>query len=231
MNGATELPKNILEAIEGKDIDIVLDMGDGITWTINGEDIENPEAIDLSISNISKIPAKVINKVTGEKGFVTLSLKHNGDFGFKATLTIDLGKKNKNLYANLYYYNEKTKKTEFVGSCKIDKNGDADFLFTHASDYIIIIDKANHAKPQPKGTSTKDSITLRWAAVPSAEKYKVYKYINGKAIKVKETEKLGFKFTKLKPGKKYSYIVRAYVDGKWTTMKKSDIVTVTTKKK
>ena len=29
----------------------------------------------------------------------------------------------------------------------------------------------------------------------------------------------------------YSYIVRAYVDGKWTTMKKSDIVTVTTKKK
>ena len=39
MNGTTELPKKILETIKGKDVDIVLDMGNGFTWTINGNDV------------------------------------------------------------------------------------------------------------------------------------------------------------------------------------------------
>ena len=84
-------------------------------------------------------------------------------------------------------------------------------------------------KPIVKAVSGTNSVRLSWKAVPGAEKYAVYKYVNGKAVKVKETEKLAFKFSKLKPGKKYRYIVRAYIDGKWTTVKKSDIVTVKTK--
>ena len=84
-------------------------------------------------------------------------------------------------------------------------------------------------KPIVKAASGTNSVRLRWKAVPGAEKYAVYKYMNGKAVKVKETEKLAFKFSKLKSGKKYRYIVRAYIDGKWTTIKKSDIVTVKTK--
>ena len=79
-------------------------------------------------------------------------------------------------------------------------------------------------KPIVKAVSGTNSVRLSWKAVPGAEKYAVYKYVNGKAVKVKETEKLAFK-----PGKKYRYIVRAYIDGKWTTVKKSDIVTVKTK--
>ena len=34
---------------------------------------------------------------------------------------------------------------------------------------------------------------------------------------------------KISPDTEYKYIVRAYVDVKWTTMLKSDIVTVKTK--
>ena len=83
-------------------------------------------------------------------------------------------------------------------------------------------------KPIAKAASTENSIKLTWQAVPNAQKYAIYKYVDGKAVKLCETEKLAVKINKLTPDTEYQYIVRAYVDGKWTTMTKSDIVTVNT---
>lgn len=83
-------------------------------------------------------------------------------------------------------------------------------------------------KPIAKAASTENSIKLTWQAVPNAQKYAIYKYVDGKAVKLCETEKLAVKINKLAPDTEYQYIVRAYVDGKWTTMTKSDIVTVNT---
>ncbi|MGN0602995.1 MAG: hypothetical protein ACI4I2_03375 [Oscillospiraceae bacterium] len=141
MNGQTKVPQDILSDIAGKDIDLVLDMGDGITWTINGKDVTDPKDIDLNIKpNTDAIPVDVINNVTGEKESIQLSLSHNGEFGFTATLTIDLGASNNGFYANLFYYNPETGKLEFVDYSKID-GGKADLVFTHASDWAIVIDK------------------------------------------------------------------------------------------
>ncbi len=84
-------------------------------------------------------------------------------------------------------------------------------------------------KPITKATANKNSVKLRWQTVPDAEKYAIYKYFNGKAVKLAETKKLSVNIKGLKSGKKYQYIVRAYVGGKWTEAKKTDIVTVTTK--
>ena len=83
-------------------------------------------------------------------------------------------------------------------------------------------------KPIAKAASTENSIKLTWQAVPNAEKYAICKYVDGKAVKLCETEKLAVRINKLTPDTEYQYIVRAYVDGKWTTMTKSDIVTVNT---
>lgn len=83
-------------------------------------------------------------------------------------------------------------------------------------------------KPIAKAASTENSVKLTWQAVPNAEKYAIYKYVDGKAVKLCETEKLAVRINKLAPDTEYQYIVRAYVDGKWTTMTKSDIVTVNT---
>ncbi|MGN1136122.1 MAG: hypothetical protein ACI4SF_07875 [Oscillospiraceae bacterium] len=141
MNGQTKLPQEILSDISGRDIDLILDMGDGITWTINGNDVTDPNDIDFGVDiNTSDIPADVINNVTGEKNTIQISLKHNGEFGFTATLTIDLGASNNGFYANLFYYNPETGKLEFVDYSKID-GGKADLVFTHASDWAIVIDK------------------------------------------------------------------------------------------
>lgn len=84
-------------------------------------------------------------------------------------------------------------------------------------------------KPVVKAASTENSVRLTWEAVPNAEKYAVYKYVDGKTVKLCETEKLAVRINKLSPDTEYKYIVRAYVDGKWTAMMTSDIVTIKTK--
>ena len=84
-------------------------------------------------------------------------------------------------------------------------------------------------KPVVKAASTENSVRLTWKSVPNAEKYAVYKYVDGKAVKLCETEKLAVRINKLLPDTEYKYIVRAYVDGKWTAMMTSDIVTIKTK--
>ncbi len=84
-------------------------------------------------------------------------------------------------------------------------------------------------KPIVNAKSTETTVTLKWGKIDGAEKYAVYKYVNGKAKKIIETEKMAVKIKGLEPETEYSYIVRAYIDGEWTTMTKSDIITVETK--
>ncbi len=141
MNGTTKLPKDITSEIKGRDITLVLEMNGGITWTINGLDVTNPKNVDMRVSKGAKrIPVEVINNVTGESYTVQLSLAHNGDFGFTAVLTIDLGKKNNGLVANLLWYNEKTDELEHVDFDEI-QNGKAELMFTHASEWAVVIDE------------------------------------------------------------------------------------------
>lgn len=170
-----KVPKDILEIIKDKNIDVIFDLGNGITWKVNGNDIKNISGdIDLGVKlNTNTIPVDVINKVTGEKTSLQISLNHDGDFGFTATLTINLDSKNKGLYANLFYYNPKAeegKELEFICADEIDEKGNADLVFTHASDYTIVIDQTpmNVEEPEPdtptatapkKGTLLTDSKT------------------------------------------------------------------------
>ena len=73
--------------------------------------------------------------------------------------------------------------------------------------------KFHSPRKKPVSATLTESIT-GWKAVPGAEKYAVYKYVNVKATKLAEIEKTSVTIKKLKSGKTYSYIVRAYVDGK-----------------
>lgn len=145
MNGATTVPGNVIESIAGKDVTVVFDMGDGITWSINGLSVTTDNIADINFNvskNTSDIPVDVINNVTGERYSMTISIDYDGDFGFTAVLTINMEKKNTGLYANLFYYNEADGELEFICADEIDAEGNADLEFTHASDYTIVIDKA-----------------------------------------------------------------------------------------
>ena len=145
MNGTTVVPKDVIDSIKGKDTTLVLDMGNGLSWKIYGKDITDAAGdIDFDVTAGAdagkSIPVDVINNVTGERSSLNLTLAYDGEFGFTATLTVNIESKNAGLYANLFYYNEQTGELEFISAGQIDPEGNVELVFTHASDYTIVVD-------------------------------------------------------------------------------------------
>ena len=143
MNGSAVVPGDIFDSIKGKDITITFDMGNGIIWSVNGKNVTTDKADDIDFSvktGTNAIPVDIVNNITGECYSIQLSLSHEGEFGFTAILSINLGKDNAGLTANLYYYNESTGELEFVCAETVAEDGMVSLAFTHASDYAVVID-------------------------------------------------------------------------------------------
>lgn len=147
MNGSSVVPGDVFDRIRGKDITVEFDLGNGILWKVNGQSVEkgNVGDIDFTVRTgedaNDTIPLEIINNLTGERTFMNLSLAYEGDFGFKAILSLNVGAANAGLYANLFYYNEATKELEFLCAGEIGQDGVAELTFTHASEYTIVIDE------------------------------------------------------------------------------------------
>ena len=144
MNGSAVVPGNVLDEIKGEDVTIVFDMGNGITWSVNGQNITSDKIGDIDFSvtiGTTTIPTDVINNVTGERQSKQISLAYDGEFGFTAVLSINMEASNAGMYANLFYFNEKIGELEFICADEIAADGTAELTFIHASDYAIVIDK------------------------------------------------------------------------------------------
>lgn len=138
MNNVTKVPSTIFKDIEGKDVDLVFNMGRGIKWTVNGLSVTSHKNVDFDVTkNTRHIPSETVDKAEGSYK-KQISLDHRGSFGCAATLTYDIGAKYNGLYANIFYYNPKTEELELV-DCSLISGGKANFMFTHASDYLITV--------------------------------------------------------------------------------------------
>lgn len=140
MGNATVVPKTVLEAAKGKDIDIQLNMN-GYTWTINGKDILSKNLKDVNlevIMNTQNIPNSTIQKLAGDNPVKQLSLAHEGDFGFKASLTVKMGEEYAGRYGNLFYHDSAGKMT-FIDAGTIRPDGMVTLTFSHASDYVVVM--------------------------------------------------------------------------------------------
>jgi len=145
MNGNTEIDKKILESARGKDINVVLNMG-AYKWTINGRNVtaDDLQSINMEVKfGSDAIPADKLDRFGGDAR-KTISLSHEGDFGFAATLTLNVGEENFGKYANLYYYNKDDEDLEFLCYDTVKKNGEIDLIFTHASEYVAIMSDEMH---------------------------------------------------------------------------------------
>ena len=62
---------DILEKIKGMDVDVVIDLGNGIEWSFNGKDIPSdwqPKNLNFGVdTKKSNIPVDIINRTTVEK--------------------------------------------------------------------------------------------------------------------------------------------------------------------
>lgn len=146
--GSTKLDKEVFEELAGRDVTLEISLPGGVSWTVNGQDIpENTDLTDLDLGvtlDASTIPVSVVNTITGAVDTIQLSLKHDGEFGFTMILSAPLGETNAGYWANLYYYNTRTRALEFQSASKIATDGTASFPFSHASDYAIVIDTDSH---------------------------------------------------------------------------------------
>lgn len=140
MGDATVVPKGILEAAKGKDVDVVLQM-DGYFWTINGKDILSSNLKDINlkvIRNTEYIPSSRISQLAGTNPVEQITLEYEGDFGFTADLTMNIGSQYAGKTGNLYWHDSDGRMI-FMNAGAIDGAGNVTLGFSHASDYAIVI--------------------------------------------------------------------------------------------
>ena len=160
-HGSTKLDKEVFETLAGQDITLVIDLGDGLSWTVNGMDIpEDADFVDIDLGvtmNNDGIPVDLINAITGEHGSVQMTLAHDGAFGFTMTLTAPLGAENAGYWANLYHFDEDAGKMTFETAAPIGDDGSVSLPLSHASQYAIVIDDHNHGVVTLPFTDVSDS--------------------------------------------------------------------------
>ena len=139
------LYEETISSIRGQDIDVTLNMGDGIAWTINGRNILADEAngIDMGVkTDTGNIPEAIWEQAAGlsETGTVIgLSLAHDGPFDFQPVLTLRSYAAFGGCTATLFYYNAEAGRLEYISETTVTAAGEIIFPFSHASDYVIII--------------------------------------------------------------------------------------------
>ena len=144
MNGEDTVPADVFEAIEGQDITVTFDMGNGIVWTVNGMDVTAGGYTDINLGastgeGVTSIPAELITSLVEDRFCVELTLEYEGEFGFTAVMSVYVDTEKAGNNANLFYYNPETECMEFICSAPIKEDGTADLTFTHASDYVIVV--------------------------------------------------------------------------------------------
>jgi len=156
MNGATVVPGDVFDRIRGRDVTITFDMDNGVIWSVDGKSIATDKAGDIDFSvktGTDAIPADVINSVAGESFHIQISIAHEGEFGFTAVLSINLGRENAGYTAILYRYNESAGELAFICADEVARDGTAEFTFTHASDYVAAIDTEPVAGKEGMGSA------------------------------------------------------------------------------
>ena len=79
-------------------------------------------------------------------------------------------------------------------------------------------------KPIVRTAAGDRKVTLTWNAVPSGTKYAVYSYLNGKYSAAGTTTGTSMTVSNLENGTKYGFLVRAYVNGAWTSFTTADLI-------
>lgn len=145
-----DIPREILEALAGEDVTLRVKVNSSLSWEIKGGDLKISASysdLDLAVTWKSQgIPADLLSPLLGRET-VQFSVKHDGEFGFPATLVTDLGRANAGRWANLYHYNEKDGAIEFEAAVQIGGDGKARLPMSHASQYAIVIDSKSHDLP------------------------------------------------------------------------------------
>lgn len=172
-------------------------------------------------SNNSASKITNINAVTDSDGNITLSWD-KVDGAKKYVVYLKSGKdydilKKTDKTSYTYKKAKNGKKYEFMVRYEMGGN------LSSASSAVKLTVNTNY-KPAVKASVKDGYVNLKWSAVENADKYEVYRMKNGKMKKISSTSKTAAKVKQ--KADDTGYAVKARINGKWTAVKKDDIVTV-----
>ena len=155
MEGTETLPGKTLKALKGRNITLVLDMGDKVQWRVKGTDIteEAPKDVNMRVTkNSGKIPAETAAQTAGERSTMQISLGRENASGIRAELQIQLDDKKAGYYANLFAYNQATKELNHIASPRMDGSGEAVLPAWADADYLVVLDTEEMSAAVPEET-------------------------------------------------------------------------------
>lgn len=147
MNGTTDVTSEALQAVRANNSELVLGMDNGAIWTIQGSSVSSfGQDVDMAVVlNADEIPEETLQKLETEgKDYHQFTLAHEGDFGFRTTLSMYINTKDAGKYADLFYYNVEKNAMEHIDSCMINAQGNASFLLNHASAYAVTVNRVKY---------------------------------------------------------------------------------------
>ena len=155
MNETYFVPDGILTAVRGRDVTVVFDLGDGVSWSVYGKDIvaEKVSSMNLSVkAGAGKIPKDILEGTAGASAHLELRPARYWTFGFTAVLTIQVGISKKGIsigtgetdaiagmYANLFAYDSDQRSLEFICADRVGDDGTVHLPVARASDWTMIL--------------------------------------------------------------------------------------------
>lgn len=142
MNGAKVISKDVLSALDGKNVSVTFVLDSGVKWTINGKDVDKAQDMVIYTEyNIDFIPDKLVSKAA--KGAVSkaeIGISNNYDsFGSEASVTVKFSTKRAGCTAVIYRYNPDTNSLKGVDKAKVQSNGSCTFSVTAGGPYLIVL--------------------------------------------------------------------------------------------
>lgn len=153
INSDANINKELLEKIKDNKKTIKFNYYDEnkkliYSWTVNGKEIKDTNQITTSILfNTDK--EKDIYKVSNYADGMYINFKHSGELPKGTKIKLYVGDKfeNKNI-VNVYYYNSKEQKLEYIENNLEVKEGYIEFSIEHCSDYFVTMANIENAIPK-----------------------------------------------------------------------------------
>ncbi len=142
MNGANIIAKDVLTALDGKNVNVTFVLDSGVKWTINGKDVDKAQdMIVYTEYNIDFIPDKLVSKAAKDAvAKAEIGISNNYDsFGSKASVTVKFSSKRAGCTAVVYRYDPDSNSLKGISKAKVQSDGSCTFSVTAGGPYLVVL--------------------------------------------------------------------------------------------
>ncbi|WP_432651010.1 hypothetical protein [Huintestinicola sp.] len=142
MNGASTISKDVLKALDGKNVSVTFVLDNGVKWTINGKDVDTAQDMIIYTKyNIDYIPNTLVKKASKDavsKAQIGISNDYSS-FGSEASVTVRFSDKRAGCVAVVYRYDPDSNSLKGVDKAKVQSDGSCTFSVTAGGPYLIVL--------------------------------------------------------------------------------------------